>query len=440
MPEGRSLSTGFVVAFLVSCGSYLAIGYWIDRSQSAWLIGCYTLLFFCYFYFFKSKESNIIIIVAVIFRLILIVSIPALSTDFYRFLWDGELVASGINPYVYPPDHYFNNDLSAYLTEVYNLLSYTIYHSMYPPFTQLTGFLASLIGNDSIPGGIVVLRIFVIGFDLLNIFIIQRLVKMFGLPGNRVLLYALNPLIILELTGNLHHEVYLITFSLGAIYFLEKKRWISSAISLGFAVLSKLLPLIFLPLLFRKIGFKNSMIYCLVVGVVTLSGFAYFLDESLSGLFSSGALYFQKLEFNASIYFLVREVGFWYKGYNIIQTAGIWLGVITAISIITYAAFYKPKTLFPESFMWVWFIYVMFTTTLHPWYITPIIAFSIFTRFRFAVVWSFLIFLTYAGYTVQGYSETYWIFFIEYLLVYGWLIFEMFSKENQSSFTSKVLS
>ncbi len=440
MPEGRSLSTGFVVAFLVSCGSYLAIGYWIDRSQSAWLIGCYTLLFFCYFYFFKSKESNIIIIVAVIFRLILIVSIPALSTDFYRFLWDGELVASGINPYVYPPDHYFNNDLSAYLTEVYNLLSYTIYHSMYPPFTQLTGFLASLIGNDSIPGGIVVLRIFVIGFDLLNIFIIQRLVKMFGLPGNRVLLYALNPLIILELTGNLHHEVYLITFSLGAIYFLEKKRRISSAISLGFAVLSKLLPLIFLPLLFRKIGFKNSMIYCLVVGVVTLSGFAYFLDESLSGLFSSGALYFQKLEFNASIYFLVREVGFWYKGYNIIQTAGIWLGVITAISIITYAAFYKPKTLFPESFMWVWFIYVMFTTTLHPWYITPIIAFSIFTRFRFAVVWSFLIFLTYAGYTVQGYSETYWIFFIEYLLVYGWLIFEMFSKENQSSFTSKVLS
>ena len=372
--------------------------------------------------------------------MILIVSIPALSTDFYRFLWDGELVASGINPYVYPPDHYFNNDLSAYLTEVYNLLSYTIYHSMYPPFTQLTGFLASLIGNDSIPGGIVVLRIFVIGFDLLNIFIIQRLVKMFGLPGNRVLLYALNPLIILELTGNLHHEVYLITFSLGAIYFLEKKRRISSAISLGFAVLSKLLPLIFLPLLFRKIGFKNSMIYCLVVGVVTLSGFAYFLDESLSGLFSSGALYFQKLEFNASIYFLVREVGFWYKGYNIIQTAGIWLGVITAISIITYAAFYKPKTLFPESFMWVWFIYVMFTTTLHPWYITPIIAFSIFTRFRFAVVWSFLIFLTYAGYTVQGYSETYWIFFIEYLVVYGWLIFEMFSKENQSSFTSKVLS
>jgi alpha-1,6-mannosyltransferase len=435
MPQSKHVSPGMVAFFFIGCVGYLALGYVIPRFESLELVVIYTLLygFYLYFLFYLKGNARTGVRIAIIFRLLLIFSLPTLSTDYFRFLWDGQLLAEGINPFIHPPEFFANDDfLSGINLKLYHQLSYKIYHSMYPPFTQVTGWIAATIGGDSILGGVIVLRVLVIVADTLNIWLIQKVLKLFGINSNRVLLYALNPLIILELTGNLHHEVYVILFTLLAVYFLEKKKLISSAVLMGMAVLSKLLPLIFLPLLFKRLGLKRAIQYIVISGGVVLIGFLPFLNQELvSGFISSGSLYFQKLEFNASVYFLVREVGFWVKGYNIIQTAGIWLGIITTILILIYAFFERQEKGIMESFMWVWLIYVSFATTLHPWYIAPVIAFSIFTNYRFAVVWGYLIFLTYTGYFEGGYNETYGIFILEYSAVFGMLIYEWYKESRQ---------
>jgi hypothetical protein len=51
-----------------------------------------------------QRPSEVALIgAALLFRLLLLFAVPALSDDFYRFLWDGRLSLEGINPFLYTP-------------------------------------------------------------------------------------------------------------------------------------------------------------------------------------------------------------------------------------------------------------------------------------------------------------------------------------------------
>ena len=168
--------------------------------------------------------------------------------------------------------------------------------------------------------------------------------------------------------------------------------------------------------------------------------------QVLSGFSNSLDLYFKKFEFNASIYYLVREYGFWKVGYNTIQNVGWKLGLVSAIFIAAYAFVFntdhqrshRGKVLNIDSsllngFLFTLLIYLSFATTVHPWYITTLAAFSVFTGFRFSILWTALIFLTYAGYCQVGFFEKLWITAFEYLIVFGYLGYELIWRERELS-------
>jgi alpha-1,6-mannosyltransferase len=168
--------------------------------------------------------------------------------------------------------------------------------------------------------------------------------------------------------------------------------------------------------------------------------FPFFDWEVVNSLRSSVGLYFNKFEFNASLYYLVREFGFWKYGYNIIQTVGWKLGLITLILILTYVWIksrqskvkqedFNSHVLF-QDWMWMLSIYFLFATTLHPWYISTLLALSVFTPYRYPVVWTGLIFLTYAGYTSDSFHEVLWLTAIEYIVVIGFLAYELWNRKD----------
>jgi hypothetical protein len=263
--------------------------------------------------------------------------------------------------------------------------------------------------------------------------------KQLSLPIVNVLLFALNPLVIIELTGNLHFEGLIIFFMLLAVYLLLRNLWFASAVSMAMAIGSKLVPAIFLPVLISRLGIKQSVRYGMVVSITLLiCFFPLFNKEVIQSMSTSMGLYFNKFEFNASLYYLVREFGYWKYGYNIIQTVGWKLGVIAAILIFILSFRYGLKwqntqpisiTSLVSDWMWALSIYFFFTTILHPWYITTLIALSVFTSYRFPIIWSGLIFLTYAGYTQNSFHENLWLTAIEYVIVIGYLIFEWKSQK-----------
>ncbi|MDN5205216.1 glycosyltransferase 87 family protein [Fulvivirgaceae bacterium BMA10] len=423
--------------FISSFALYILISYFTKREDSFILLPVYSCLFFIYLGIYRLIQSTdhikLALYFSIIFRVALLLLIPNLSDDFYRFIWDGRLINEGINPFVHLPNYYIENLTQApegITKELYDKLNSKEYFTIYPPVNQFVFMLAALISPKSILGSVLVMRVLIIAAEVGSIVLIGKLLGHYQLNPKNVLLYALNPLVILELSGSLHFEAIAIFFLLLAVWAWEMRKKLGAAFYIALSICTKLIPLIFLPLFLTREKFKKVVFFYLIVGGTIVLLFVPLLNaDFINGLTSSFSLYFQKFEFNAGIYYIIREIGYFVKGYNIIQTAGKYLALATFISIITFTFFEgRKKHNLPTAFFWVYFLYLIFVTTLHPWYVVPLVAFSVFTNFRFPVLWSGLIFFTYLNYLNGSYHENLWVVGVEYIATFGFLIFELIKR------------
>ena len=418
-----------------SLAGYLYIAYFLERSSTVSLIITYSFLFVLYLVLlFCIKKSNVIHFASyfsLFIRLCLLFSLPNLSDDFYRFIWDGRLLNHGINPFTHLPSYYIDNPsiaLEGIDRDLYSKLNSPDYFTIYPPVNQLLFWLSTFLSPQSILGSVIVIRLFIFVAEVGSFFMIKKLLHIYQLPQKNLLIYALNPLVILELGGNLHFEGVVVFFVLASVYFLHKHRLFYASASFALAISTKLIPVIFLPLILGKLSLRKTIYFYLICGLVTVLTFLPLLNtEFLEGISNSFSLYFKKFEFNASIYYLLRAYGYHLEGYNVIGTAGGFLAFLTFMLIIHYAFYeiYAGQNRAPFTFLWTLMIYLSFTTTLHPWYIIPLIAYCLFTNYRFPLLWSFLIFLTYINYHGEAFHEYLNVVLIEYAILFAYLFWEL---------------
>lgn len=400
------------------------LGYFTPRQSFGQLISLYSALFVIYFFLAKTfKNAREVIFMGVFFRLLLLFAMPALSDDFYRFVWDGRLLANGINPYTILPANFINSidyQNSIEYNLIFSKLNSPNYYTVYPPLNQLIFAASATLSKGSLFGNVIALRIFIL---LAEISLLFMLIK--NKYSDKFNLYSFNPLIIIELNGNLHFEGVVMCFLVLALSMgvKDRKSLVFSSFLFACAVCIKMLPLIFIPLIIKQLGWKKGIFYTSMVGVFTVLFFLPFLDQMLiEKLFSSINLYFQKFEFNASIYYLIRAVGFKIFGYNIIGMAGKIMAFLTFSGVLFIS--WKSKNLFVGSLA-ILTLYFAMATTVHPWYVTNLLVIAVFTSFRYPIVWSYTIFLSYATYQTNLYQENLWLVTLEYLLVLGMMIYEL---------------
>lgn len=418
---------------IISVVGYIVLGYFTSRTSTIPLFALYSSIFAGYlavWYTSEESQTKHYIYIAIGLRLALLFTTPWLSDDIYRFIWDGRLLANGISPFAALPIDIFsdpNINIPGINSSLFQLLNSPEYFTVYPPLSQFVFWLAALISPQSTFGSILAVRCMIITAEIGSLFLMAKLLRHYHLPAKNILLYALNPLVILELTGSLHFEAFVILFILLAIYLITVNKVFLSGLSWSAAVGFKLLPLIFFPLLIRRLKLKTQVILYTTVGITTVLLFLPLYDEALiNGLSSSLTLYFQKFEFNASVYYLARTVGYWFKGYNIIAQLGPSLAIFTFTAILIYSLLSKQKrVVLPVAMMWTLLIYFTLSTTVHPWYITTLVALSVFSQYRFVILWSLLIFVTYAGYSIGGYSEPIGLIIFEYLALATFIIYEI---------------
>ena len=385
-------------------------------------------------------------------RVLFLPAIPNLSQDFYRFLWDGRLLVLGINPYVFTPEQLSNGLLKA--TELTSLEAISnaqmliqgmgslnaSHYSNYPPINQLCFALVALFAKNSILGSVIGLRILIIGADIGILYFGKKLLERLKMPVKNIFWYFLNPFIIIELSGNLHFEAVMLFFVIWSLYLLDKKRWVLAAITLGISITVKLLPLLFLPLFYKYLapegffskGFWKMKKFYWVTLATTALCFAPFISKTFISNFSATiGLWFQSFEFNASVYYIIRWIGFQTIGWNIIATVGLILPIVVFICVVLLSLLRKYNTTqnLITGMLLAVSIYFLLATTVHPWYIATPVLLSVFTKYKFALLWSFMICLSYAAYTATGFNENLLLVALEYSVVICVAIWELVIKK-----------
>ncbi|MBK8491720.1 MAG: hypothetical protein IPL49_12750 [Saprospirales bacterium] len=419
---------------LLFLGGAIALNYgpaqqdgWVVVGLYAWLFGWYGVMWR------KSTPDDYSFYkwLAIVARVALIAAIPNLSDDVYRFIWDGRLALHGINPFDHPPRFYMEQAqlLPGLNAALFVKLNSPDYHTIYPPLAQLTFVTSVWLFPKSIWGATIVLKTIHAALDIGTILLLERIAPRFGLPKRAVLIYALNPLILIELTGNLHFEAGMIFFLALTLWWISNGKWYQSIWGWVGAIGAKLLPLMFLPFLIRRLRWPKWAYWFLLLGAGLLVLFIPLLNAwFLHHLGSSLDLYFRKFEFNASLYFLLRGVGQLLTGYNLIAYLGPALAGLTFFFIIRMAWLEKKPEVARLPVLWLAAIscYLFCSTTVHPWYLAMPVFFAALTNYRFPIVWSALVPLTYLAYLEPSVHLPGWVSWLEYGVVGGYLIWEVF--------------
>jgi hypothetical protein len=451
----RSNQVTFIFAFL-SIAFYVSFGYDLDRVDFIKLMLLIAALFFSAYKIIQTGSSDFWLLagLGIVFRLLFFGSIPNLSQDFYRFLWDGRLLVQGINPYLISPETYVQSGIEVVpqMQELYKGMGTlnASHFSNYPPVNQVFFAIAALFSGKSILGSLIVLRSIMLAADVGILFIGRKLLVQLGLHPKKIFWYFLNPFIIIEMSGNLHFEGVMLLFLLGSLYLLHQGKWLMAATLFGVSISVKLIPLLFLPLLypyfvkeglFSKGFWRLKKFFWLVLLIVMVSFAPFISSEFVSNFATTIGLLFQVFEFNASVHYIIRWIAFEFVGWNLIETTGKILPVIVFIVVLVLAFFRKNTTtqqlitsmLFAVSF------YLLLSTTVHPWYVATPLLLSIFTRYQFSILWSLLVMLSYSAYTVAGVEENIWIIALEYVVVLGYLFWELFQHAANSQTPSEYL-
>lgn len=426
-----------IVLLAISAILYYLIGYHTIRDDFWQLISLYGLLFIGYFYVTSFGRNALSIkehiAIGIIFRIILLFSIPALSDDFYRFIWDGKMQLEGYNPFLYKP-----NDLilpKGILLPVYSigqdhhlysLLNSPNYYTIYPPLLQFIFYLSASLGG-SILGNVVVMKASLLLAETGTLLILPKLLERLKLDKSLIALYALCPLAIVEFMGNIHFEAFMIFFLIASLLYLAKSNWLLSSTFFGLAVAAKLLPLMFLPFFIRRLGLLKTIAYGLIVLTINTLLFWPFIEGKIFfNFFQSFKLYFVNFEFNGSLYMLLRSIGYLFVNFNIIPYLGKALPSIATLSIF-YLAWKEKKprmATLPKMMLIAYSVYFALATTINPWYIVSFIPLAILSGYRWPLLWAFLIPISYHTYRDGGIDEKWWIVALEYLPVYACALYE----------------
>lgn len=410
---------GLALVLLLITAGIAWLGYGIERHHHAELMSALLAVFAGYTWLMFSLRNGgvedisfgTLLMVTLGIRLLLLFCTPELSDDVYRFLWDGRLLDIWTDPYRLVPDEAHRMFRLPQGDEVYGLLNHRDTYSTYPPFTQFFSWAAVHFGSGSgLEREMMLLRIPVIIADMACVMLLAGLLRDLGKPASWAFAYGWHPLVILELTANLHHEVWVVLFLLLFLRLFLKNRHLLSSVALAGAASAKLLPLIFLPAVFFRLSAPKK--YTVVLLVLCITG-SITLPMWSAGWSNGLGLYFQRFEFNPSVWAVLREVGWWFMGYNIIGFAGPLMAAATVLSIL-YVSYRSRSAPLPAVMVWCLTIYLTLATTVHPWYVVPLIPLGMLAGYYFPLVWGGLIMLTYLGYTTDGYEGIFWINWLEY--------------------------
>jgi alpha-1,6-mannosyltransferase len=338
----------------------------------------------------ESEKILLIIVFAIIFRLTLLFSGPVFSFDVYRYYWDGKVAANGVNPYLYPPDA---PELSSLRDANWELINHKYLNSGYPPLMEI--FLELIYVSSHL------VQTYKLSFFLLDIgtiLAILLIMRQLGIKDKYLMVYAWAPLPIVEISQTGHNDSLMVFLMTVSFLLLLRGRRNSSALVMGLSVASKLFPIFFVPVLFRRWGKTGTLIFFLVAAGLYLP----FSDVGLK--MYSGLLYVVNTTFfNGSIFPVVVAMLSW---TDLLANPGfaaqlvvycIYAIVLLWALLLSFRHQVDSVELMKMCFLLGGTV-LLLNRTFFPWYVVWILPFVVFYASKSWLLLSGSIFLSYLKY------------------------------------------
>ncbi len=194
----------------------------------------------------------IILAIAILCRLVALFPEPFLSSDVYRYAWDGVVQHAHINPYRYVPGDKalaFLREPNQDLFDHMNRRDYA--HTIYPPGAQAMFYLITFVSPT-----VTFMKMAMVLFEGLTLWALLRLLAAMGVRREWTLVYAWMPMLIWEIAGSGHLDGMVMAFMVLALLFRYRRQPVLTGVFLGLAVLTKFYPLVLFPAMYQRGDWK----------------------------------------------------------------------------------------------------------------------------------------------------------------------------------------
>jgi hypothetical protein len=204
-----------------------------------------------------GRALALVALAAVAFRVTLLPLEPSLSTDAWRYLWEGRVQLAGHDPYATAPAH---ASLAGLRDGVWLRVNHPEVPAVYGPLLEaLFALLAAL------PGQLLPFKLTFVAADLAVGALLARALRRRGLPPLLAIVWLWHPLPVLEVAGQAHLEVVPLALLLLALDLHATGRARVAALALGAAIAAKYLPILVVPALLARARDRRDALVRLVL-------------------------------------------------------------------------------------------------------------------------------------------------------------------------------
>lgn len=355
--------------------------------------------------------------VALALRAILYPATPALTDDFWRYLWDGHVQWSGGNPFAFAPAAI---EVAPLRTPWHGLINNPAVPTIYPPFAQVTFLFIAMAGSK-----IWVMKAMWLACDLATAAVLVRIARATDRsPALTLLLYAWAPLLVVEVAWNGHLEPLGLLAMAAALWFAVQaearsgreasRAAVGSGVAFAAAALTKVAPAAAFPVLARRLGWPAAAAFALF-GVVLYLPYA----AAGAALFDGLRTYGEHWWFMQGPFGVIEAL----TDDPMVARRVSAFGVLSVIAGATWRNFDLERAL-----LWIMGAGMLLTPTLHPWYVLWMLPLAALRVSKPWILFGGLAFLGYFGLTdyrdLGAWPQPVWLRGLLWSPVVGWLLLD----------------
>jgi glycosyl transferase family 87 len=336
------------------------------------------------------------LLLAALWHLPFLLTPPGPDDDIHRYLWDGRVQRLGYNPYIVVPG---DPALAALHTPETLTLNHPDLVSPYPAGAELF-FRAVTAIHESI----FTLKVAFTVCDVAIVLVLLNILGRSGQASHWVLAYAWNPLLAMEVAGSGHIDI------VGALLLLVSfaalgRRWRTvAALAFGLAVAVKLLPIVLLPLYWKRVRIRDAALAALEVGLL----YVPFLNHGRIPIGSLGT-YVRSFRFNDPVFAILERVA----TPQLVVGLAVLMGFLTAIWLRK-----KSETLSGDAFAWPMAASLLCAPVVYPWYLLWFLPFVRSVPTLPLIIWTASIIPTYVIWHLRARGHLWilpgWVMPLEY--------------------------